>query len=134
MSHIVTGEVQIKATELTALGRAVAHFGAQLREGQTTHRVYTGPNGCEHAISDGISGHYEIGLRRMPNGPFELAFDDYGEGRWITQTFGAGLTKLHDRFLAEVALDEFQAQGMVAQVEEAADGSLVVEGVSYAVD
>ncbi len=132
MSHIVTGEVQIKASELTALGRAIAHFGVEFRDGQTTHRVYTGPSGCEHAISDGVEGHFEIGLRRMPGASsFELAFDTYGKGRWIAEAFGNDLGKLQDRFLAEVARDEFEAQGMVVEIEESEDGGLVIEGVSY---
>ena len=63
---------------------------------------------------------------------FELAFDTYGQGRWIANTFGEDLGKLQDRFLAEVASDEFESQGMVAQIEETEDGGLVIEGVSYA--
>lgn len=136
MSHIVTGDVKIKATELPALRRAVEHLGAVFAEGQTTHKWFQGRTACEHAIvaKDAHSGQYEIGLRRMPGADsFELAFDTFGSGRWIRDTFGGDLGKLHDRFLAEVAVDEFESMGMVTQIEETEHG-LVIEGVSYAVE
>lgn len=134
MSHIVTGNVQIKAVELAALRKAVEHLGAVFVEGQTTHRVYQGPNACEHAITDGVDGHFEVGLRRMPGAStFELAFDTWGAGAWIKEKLGEDLGKLQDRFLAEVAVEEFELQGMTTTIEETDDG-LVIEGVTYAVE
>lgn len=133
MSHIVTGNVQIKHSEIDALGRAVEHFGAKL-EARDTFRWFRGEGKCERVISKGLSGSFEIGLRRRHGSDvYELAYDSYGPGGWITQDFGADLEKLHDRFLAEVAVDEFESQGMTATIEETDEG-LVIEGVTYATE
>lgn len=132
MSHIVTGEVQIKKTEIDALRRAVEHLGAHLEDRQE-FRWYQGMGKCEQVITNGAPGSFEIGLRRAPNSDtFELAYDSYGMGAWIPRKFGEGLTKLQDRFLAEVASDEFTAQGMSVEIHEDEHGGIVVDGLSYA--
>jgi hypothetical protein len=133
MSHVVTGTVQIKRSEIDALRRAVEHFGATL-DARDTFRSYEGNQSCEQVIGKGLSGSYEIGLRRKANSEvYELAYDSWGPGGWITQTFGPKLEKLHDRFLAEVATDEFTSQGMTSTIEETPEG-LVIEGVTYATE
>ncbi len=131
MSHLVTGEVRIKSTEIDALRRAVEHLGAHLEERQD-FLWFQGRQKCDAVITTGIEGKYEIGLRHGRDGSLETVYDSYGPGGWIPKQFGDKLTRLQDRFLAEVASDEFTAQGMSVEIHEDEHGGIVVDGLSYA--
>ena len=130
MSHLVTGEVKIKATEIDALRRAVEHLGAHV-EDRNIFRWYRGHEKCDAVITTNVEGKFEVGLRLGHDGNFETVYDSYGAGGWIPQMFGDRLTKLQDRFLAEVTSDEFAAQGLSVEITETDDG-LVIDGLSYA--
>jgi len=92
MSHISRIELQVK--DLEAMKQACADCGYEFIEGQKTYKWYGTfvgdtpmPEGltvadlgkCDHAIRvPGAS--YEIGLRKMPDGHYEMLFDYWGPG------------------------------------------------------
>ena len=118
MSHIVT--ISTVITNLAALKAAALDLGAVWNEGKTTYNWfgrsvgdYPLPKGmtaamlgkCEHAISlPGVN--YEIGVVKLPDSTYTLAFDFYGsglngnpnDGKKLKEHFGDKLGKLTDYY------------------------------------
>lgn len=129
MSHLVTGKVAIKMTELAALERAVKHLGATLEQ-RHDFRWFGGKTRCDYVLTNGVPSAYEVGVIRTSSGTLEMKYDTYGSGAWIATSFGEHLERLEDRFLAEVCCDEFTSQGMSVEIHEDENG-IVIDGLTY---
>lgn len=146
MSHVST--VSLKIRDINALKMAVQRLGAQFIEGKTTYNwwgVSVGdtplPQGmtkemlgkCTHAIKV-PGGNYEIGVVKMSDGSYTLAYDsyNYGQGpngiradgaKLITQ-FGDGLKKLSQMYGVCVASLKAKAQGWLVNEQTLPNGSI----------
>jgi hypothetical protein len=104
MSHVVTSEIKIK--DLEALRKAVESFGCVMVRKPKYNWFgrsvgdYPLPKGmteaqlgkCEWAIQ--VPGaYYEVGVVRLPDGSYTLAFDFYGSS---TRDYVPGASMQHD--------------------------------------
>jgi hypothetical protein len=106
VSHVDT--ILIEIDSLDCLRHTANEMGCEWHQGQTEykwwgHHVgdYPIPKGmteeqlgkCDHVIK--LPGcEYEIGVVKLPNGKYTLAYDFYGEGRKLLERFGPNLGKL----------------------------------------
>lgn len=149
MSHITT--VALKIKDLNALKSALAEFGAVWCENQQTYKWY-GPSvgdtplpvgitkdmlgKCSHAIKlPGVN--YEIGVVKMPDNTYTLAYDFYDyrphghDGGKLLEKFGQGLQKLTQAYACAKVSLEARAKGWMCQKQKLANGSikLVLQGM-----
>jgi len=116
MSHVATIAIEIRS--LDALKAAVKELGCEWREGQTTYKWYGRsvgdypmPKGmtaemlgkCSHVIK--VPGvNYEVGVVKLPNGSYTLAYDFYGydgsehDGHKLLAKFGKNLTGVIEKW------------------------------------
>lgn len=127
MSHVTTVSVEIK--DLDALKAAVGELKCLWMDGQKTYKWYgrfvgdypAPPNiavsdlgKCTHAIK--VPGvEYEIGVVKMNNGKYTLAWDFYGPGQGLYQKFGQKCQKLTQTYAKYAATNAFQSQGYAVE-------------------
>jgi hypothetical protein len=142
MSHVAS--IDIAINDLTALKAAVKELGCEWREGQLNYKWYGTsvgdyplPKGmtvemlgkCSHAIK--VPGvNYEIGVVKMPDGTFTLAYDFYGydggthDGHKLLAKFGEKLGKLVQGYAVHRATLEAQRKGLRVIRTTTANGSI----------
>jgi len=135
MSHVDTIEVEI--TDLNALRAAVKESGCLWLAKNTYewygHHVgdYPIPKGmtkeklgqCDYVIQ--LPGcKYEIGVVKMPNGKWTLAYDFWGEGRKLLEKFGDKLGKLVQLYGVHRATMLAKKQGMKVHRMVQSNGSI----------
>lgn len=153
MSHVTS--ISLKILDLRALKAAVLEMGGEWVEGKTTYNwwgVSVGdapiPEGmtkemlgkCSHCIR--VPGvNYEIGVVRMPQGHYTLAFDAYNygagpnripaDGGKLVQKFGDGLKKLVQSYAVSVATLKAKASGWIVNKQHLPNGAvkLTMSGV-----
>lgn len=138
MSHIATVDIQLR--DLDAIKAAAARLGLVFCEGQASYRWYGHrvgdsplPEGltedelgyCEHAITSPTDTGYEIGIVRRKDGQgYQLAFDTWGPGQWITERLGEDMGAFKQAYGVELAKRELQLEGWMVNEVLAADGSI----------
>lgn len=106
MSHVDT--ILIEIDSLPCLTQTVKEFGCEWHQDKKTYNWYGAhvgdypiPKGmtkeslgkCDHVIK--LPGcDYEIGVVKLPNGKYTLAYDFWGEGQKLLEKFGPNLGKL----------------------------------------
>lgn len=142
MSHITT--IAIEISDLDALKASVKELGAEFIEGKTTYEWYGRsvgdyplPKGmtkeqlgkCSHVIK--VPGvRYEIGVVRLPNGKYTLAYDFYGyddsshDGHKLLQKFGPNCQRLVQMYGVQKATREAQKKGHRVTRQITSDGSI----------
>lgn len=141
MSHVTTISVTIK--DLAALKAAVKEFGCEWVEGKKKYTWfgqsvgdYPIPAGmtaealgkCDHVIK--VPGvNYEIGVVKLPQGGYTLAYDFYGnwglhDGQKLLGKFGDGLKKLVQTYAVQVATMKAKASGWMTQRTTLPNGTI----------
>lgn len=141
MSHVTT--IALEISDLDALKAAVRELGAEFIEGKKTYEWYGSsvgdyplPKGmtveqlgkCDHVIK--VPGvRYEIGVVRLPNGKYTLAYDFYGsggvhDGQMLLQKFGNNCQRLVQMYGVQKATREAQKKGHRVTRQITSDGSI----------
>jgi len=146
ISHIATIEIQIDS--LDALKAACKELGVEFIEGKTTYKWFGGvlgdyplPKGmtkdtlgkCAHVIRvPGVS--YEVGVVRLPDGKYTLAYDFWGirgnaehDGHKLKEKFGDQLGVLVQRYAVQRATREAQLKGCRVMRRVQPNGSIRLE-------
>lgn len=135
MSHIST--INVKIRDLAALKAAVVETGGIWMQDQKTYNWWgrsvgdsTIPEGmtvdmlgkCQHAIRV-PGGNYEIGVVKLADGTYTLAYDSYNyghgpnkiraDGQKLLDKFGDGLKKLTQAYASNVAIMAARAKGWI---------------------
>lgn len=143
MSHIASIKVEIR--DLNALKLAVAELGGQWAEGKQTYTWYGQWVGdtplpahlsrddlgkCAHVIK--VPGvHYEVGVVRLPNGHYTLAYDFFNggggtkhDGHKLMQRFGEGCQKLVQTYAVHKATLAAKAKGYLVSRQSMPNGGV----------
>lgn len=148
MSHVAAVSCRIK--DIDALEAAVKEMGATLIRGKSTYQWYGQHVGdyplpagmtkeqlgkCSHAIK--VPGvRYEVGVVRLADGTFTLAYDFYGsggqhDGSKLKEKFGDNLDKLTQLYSVHVTTKAARAKGWSVGRQTGSNGNikLVVTGI-----
>lgn len=145
MSHVTTIKIEIK--DLNALIAACQEHGAIFVRDQKAYNWYGVSVGdyplpagitkdqlgkCDHAIKlPGVN--YEIGVVRLPNGNYTLAYDFYGgdgpgygrhDGHKLLQKFGDGCQKLVQSYAVHKATLEARKRGYTVTKKTLPNGAV----------
>lgn len=148
MSHI--SKVYIQIRNLAALKSAVANLGGVWVENKKTYNWWGRSMGdspipegmtkemlgkCDHVIQT-PGGNYEIGVVKMPDGTYTLAYDSYNygkgpngikaDGQKLIDRFGDGLKKLTQRYAATLATMAARAKGWMTTEQTLPNGSIQI--------
>jgi len=144
MSHIAS--IDISITDLKALQAAARELGALWVEGKKTYNWYGQSVGdyplpigmtvdqlgkCDHVIAlPGV--RYEIGVVKLPNGNYTLAFDFYGrhgqhDGEKLLAHFGDGLAKIKQFYGLHKATIAAKLRGYSTSRKLAANGDIKLQ-------
>lgn len=139
MSHVAS--IEVKITNLEALKAACAELGVAWYEGQKNYKWYGTSVGdyplpagmtvemlgkCEHAIH--VPGvEYEVGVVKLSDGTYTLAFDFWGPGQGLLKKFGDKLGVLTQRYGVCAAEGMAKLKGLPVNRTVKSDGSIRLE-------
>lgn len=121
MSHVSKVNVEIKS--FGALKKAIERLGGTIKEGVKKFRAY-GTGKCDHAISFGEEGMYEMGISENQDGTFDLNWDNFAGGHGLVGKVGKNCENIKKFYAAEAAKIEARKKGYSVQECQTEDAGI----------